>query len=162
MGRWVCFCPKRSLAVAKIRRETPTFATEFCGENARTLSGKSGVSQKSGCVRRTILVEGQHRPTVAFGRTRRAVSPQILEQYGAHGWLNSQAARQSQTQHTQATFPNRQRHCKAIVRYPFACQRAGQKSLRGTERASCCIHSHNHVAKWPQQTRQLHSQHFER
>lgn len=40
--------PNRSLAVAKIRRETPTFATEFCGEIPRKLSGKTGVSQKSG------------------------------------------------------------------------------------------------------------------
>lgn len=50
--------PNRSLAVAKIRRETPTFATEFCGEIPRKLSGKTGVLQKSGFVRRTILVEG--------------------------------------------------------------------------------------------------------
>ncbi|MHC2456613.1 hypothetical protein ACVMIX_003254 [Rhizobium leguminosarum] len=32
--------------------ETPTFPTEFCGENPRTLSGKTGVSQKSGFVGR--------------------------------------------------------------------------------------------------------------
>lgn len=45
---WSPVGPNRSLAVAKIRRETPTFATELCGENPRTLSGKTGVSQKSG------------------------------------------------------------------------------------------------------------------
>jgi hypothetical protein len=52
MGRWVCFQPKPVIGRRKIRRETPTFATEFCGEDPRTLSGKTGVSQKSGVLQR--------------------------------------------------------------------------------------------------------------